>query len=164
MATERLLEANELMVERFQPKQQHRFIMYIDGVPAWVIKTAAKPSFSTNGLTIDYMNIKRKYAGKTEWQPISITLYDPIVPSAAQSVMEWQRLHHESLTGRSGYVDFYKKDIDLYGIGPVGDLIEKWRIYGAFITSANFGSYDWASDEAINIEMELTYDWAVLEF
>jgi len=43
-------------------------------------------------------------------------------------------------------------------------LVEKWRIYGAFITSANFGSYDWASDEAITIEMEITYDWAVLEY
>ncbi len=164
MATERLLEANELMVERFQPKQSHRFIMYIDGIPAWVIKTANKPSYQINGLEIDYINIKRKYAGKLDWQPISLTLYDPVVPSAAQAVMEWTRLHHESLTGRAGYVDFYKKDIELYGIGPVGDLIEKWRIYGAFITSANFGEYDWANDEAISIDMEITYDWAVLEF
>lgn len=164
MATERLLEANELMVERFQPKQQHRFIMYIDGIPAWLIKSSAKPSYTINGLVIDYINIKRKYAGKLDWQPISLTLYDPVVPSAAQSIMEWTRLHHESLTGRAGYQDFYKKDIDLYGLGPVGDLIEKWRIYGAFITSANFGSYDWATDDAISIDLEITYDWAVLEF
>ena len=164
MATERLLEANELFVERFQPKQQHRFIMYIDGVPAWVIKSATKPSVSTNALTIDYMNIKRKYAGKWEWQDMTITMYDPVVPSAAQAVMEWVRLHHESLTGRDGYVDFYKKDIDLLGIGPVGDIIEKWRVYGAFIQSAEFGQYDWTSDEALEISVTLTYDWAVLEF
>lgn len=164
MATERLLEANELMVERFQPKQQHRFIMYVDGIPSWLIKTAAKPSFTINGLVIDYMNIKRKYAGKFDWAPISITLYDPIVPSGAQAVMEWVRLHHESLTGRDGYVDFYKKDIELYGIGPIGDLVEKWRLYGAFITSGNFGAYDWATDDAVSIDVEITYDWAVLEY
>ena len=41
MATERLLEANELMVERFQPKQQHRFIMYVDGIQALLIKSAS---------------------------------------------------------------------------------------------------------------------------
>jgi len=164
MATERLLEANEMMVERFQPKQNHRFIMYVDGIPAWVIKTASKPSISINPLTIDYINIKRKYAGKAEWQDITIAMYDPIVPSAAQSVMEWVRLHHESLTGRAGYQDFYKKDIELYGLGPVGDLVEKWRIYGAFITSAAFGSYDWASDDAVQIDVTLAYDWAVLEY
>lgn len=164
MPTERLLEANELMIERFQPKQSHRFIMYIDGIPSWVIKATNKPNFTINGLVIDYINIKRKYAGKLDWGPLSITLMDPVVPSAAQSVMEWTRLHHESLTGRAGYVDFYKKDIDLYGIGPVGDLIEKWRVYGAFLTSAAFGDYDWSNDEMINITCELTYDWAVLEY
>lgn len=164
MATERLLEANELMIERFQPMQQNRFIMYIDGIPAWTIKTSTKPSVTINPIVIDYINIKRKVAGKADWQPISITLYHPVIPSAAQAVMEWVRLHHESLTGRDGYVDFYKKDVELYGIGPVGDLVEKWRIYGAFITSANFGNYDWSSDEAVMIECELTYDWAILEF
>ena len=39
---------------------------------------------------------------------LAITLYDPVVPSV---VMEWVRLHHESVTGRDGYSDFYKKDI-----------------------------------------------------
>ena len=164
MATERLLEANELMVERFQPKQQHRFVMYIDGIPQWLIKAAGRPSININPVVIDYINIKRKIAGKADWQDITITLYDPIVPSAAQAVMEWVRLHHESLTGRDGYVDFYKKDIDLYAIGPVGDLVEKWKIYGAFINSANFNSFDWATDDLLNIELTLTYDWAVLEF
>lgn len=164
MATERLLEANELMVERFQPMLKNRFIMYLDGIPAWLIKTAAKPSLNINKVTIDYMNIKRYVAGKTEWQEIEITLYHPVVPSAAQSVMEWVRLHHESLTGRDGYVDFYKKEIDLYGIGPVGDLVEKWRLYGTQIVSANFDSYDWAADDPLSISLTLAYDWAVLEY
>lgn len=164
MAVERLLEANELFVERYQPKQKHRFILYVDGIPSWIVKTVKKPSININGLTIDYMNIKRKYAGKAEWQDIDMTLTDPIVPSAAQSVMEWVRLHHESLTGRAGYVDFYKKDIDLLGVGPVGDIVEKWRIYGAFITAASFGDYDYSADDAIEISVTLAYDWAVLEY
>jgi hypothetical protein len=43
----------------------------------------------------------------------SMTLYDAIVPSGAQAVMEWVRLHHESATGRDGYSSFYKKEIRL---------------------------------------------------
>jgi len=164
MATERLLEANELMIERFQPKVKNRFIMYIDGIPAWLIKTATKPAINIQKKEIDYMNIKRYFAGKAEWQEIDMTLYDPVVPSAAQAVMEWVRLHHESLTGRDGYVDFYKKEIDLYGIGPVGDLVEKWRLYGAQIVAAKFGDYDFTSDDAIEITLTLAYDWAVLEY
>ncbi len=39
-------------------------------------------------------------------------------PSGAQSVMEWARLAHESVTGRDGYSDFYKKDLTLDILGP----------------------------------------------
>jgi len=164
MPTERMVEANELMIDRFQPKQMHRFIMYIDGIPSWVIKTAQRPQPQTNVIPIDYINMQRKFAGKWTWNSISITLIDPVVPSAAQAIMEWLRLHHESLTGRDGYQDFYKKDLDLYGLGPVGDLVEKWKLYGAFLETVDFGGYDYTSDSPIEINVTLNYDWAILEF
>ena len=103
--------------------------------------------------------------GKGEWQDITIGLYDPIVPSAAQAVMEWVRLGHESLTGRRGYADFYKKDLTLELLGPVGDVVEQWTIKGALITSTNFQDLDWASGaDVAMVEMTLSYDYAVLEF
>ena len=54
----------------------------------------------------------------------------------AQPVMEWVRTSHESLTGRDGYADFYKKDIQCYMLGPVGDKIEQWTLKEAFIQSS----------------------------
>jgi hypothetical protein len=62
-----------------------------------------------------------------------MTLFDPITPSGAQAVMEWVRLHHESVTGRDGYSDFYKKDLTIDVLGPVGDIVSEWVIKGAFI-------------------------------
>jgi hypothetical protein len=102
--------------------------------------------------------------GKGEWQDVSITLYDPIVPSAAQAVMDWVRLGHESITGRDGYADFYKKDITFYMLGPVGDKIEQWTLKGAFISQANFGDLSFDSNEPATIELTLSYDYAILEF
>jgi hypothetical protein len=52
-----------------------------------------------------------------------MTLFDPITPSGAQAVMEWVRLHHESVTGRDGYSDFYKKDLTLDILGPENTAI-----------------------------------------
>jgi hypothetical protein len=49
-------------------------------------------------------------------------------------------------------------------LGPVGDKIEQWTIKGAFITSANFGELDWASNDPVSIELTLTFDYAVLEY
>jgi hypothetical protein len=91
-------------------------------------------------------------------------LYDPIVPSAAQAVMEWIRLHHESATGRDGYSSFYKKEIKLRQLSPLGEIIEEWILHGTYITDANFGSLDWSTEDVVSIDLTLRYDWAFLNF
>ena len=161
-----IITANEAFMTNFEPKVQNRFIMYIDGIPAYYIKAANRPTINNNPITLDHMNLKRKLKGKSEWQDIEITMYDGIVPSAAQACMEWVRLAHESLTGRNGYAEFYKKDIIINLLGPVGDKIEEWQLKGAFPASVNFGAtgLDWASAEPMTISMTIAYDYAVLQF
>jgi hypothetical protein len=138
--------------------------MEIDGIASYLIKTANRPSIQFEVVTLDHINVKRKLKGKGEWQDIEITLFDPIVPSGAQQVMEWVRTSHESITGRDGYADFYKKDIDIYMLGPVGDKIENWKIKGAFISNAVFNDLDWASNDPSEITLTLSYDYAILEY
>jgi len=159
-----ILEFNEMFYTNFEPKMKNRFIMEIGGIPSYLIKTANRPNIQFEAVTLEHINLKRKLKGKGEWQDLEITLYDPIVPSGAQAVMEWVRTSHESLTGRDGYADFYKKDIDIYMLGPVGDKIEQWKIKGAFILNAQFGDLDWASNDPAEITLTLAYDYAVLEF
>ena len=159
-----ILEFDRMFYTNFEPKMKNRYIMEIDGIQSYLIKTAARPSITFETITLDHINIKRKLQGKGEWQDITITLYDPIVPSGAQAVMEWIRLGHESITGRRGYADFYKKDITFYMLGPVGDKVEQWTLKGAFIVSADFGGLDFASNDVAEITLSLAYDHAVLEF
>jgi hypothetical protein len=160
-----VLEFNEMFYTNFEPKMKNRYHMSLgDGIPAYLVKAAARPSISFETVVLDHINIKRKLQGKGEWQDITVTLYDPIVPSAAQAVMEWVRLGHESITGRRGYADFYKRDLDFYMLGPVGDKIEQWKIKGAFIQSANFGDVAFDSNEPATVELTLSYDYAILEF
>jgi hypothetical protein len=159
-----ILEFDKMFYTNFEPKMQNRYIMEIDGIQSYLIKTAARPSITFETITLDHINIKRKLQGKGEWQDITITLYDPIVPSGAQAVMEWVRLGHESITGRRGYADFYKKDITFYMLGPVGDKVEQWTLKGAFIVSADFGGLDFASNDVSEISLVLAYDHAILEY
>jgi hypothetical protein len=92
-------------------------------------------------------------------------MYESITPSGAQAVMEWVRLGHESVTGRDGYSDFYKKDIKFNVIGPVGDIVSEWIIKGAVITSANFGDYNWDDDGTpVNITVEVQPDYCILNY
>ena len=123
-----LIDPNEMMFTQFQPKVANRYVMYIDGIPSFLIKKAARPSVKFNTITMDHMNTQRKIQGKASWDDITVTLYDPIVPSGAQATMEWVRLGYESVTGRAGYSDFYKKDIVFNVLGPVGDKVEEWTL------------------------------------
>ena len=41
-----LVEANEIMFTPFEPKLKNRFVMSIDGIPAYLIKTANRPSIT----------------------------------------------------------------------------------------------------------------------
>jgi len=159
-----ILEFDKMFYKNFEPKVGNRFIMEINGIESYIVKTAQRPTIQFEPIVLDHINIKRKLKGKGEWQDISITLYDPIVPSGAQQVMEWVRSSHESLTGRDGYNTFYKKDITFYLLGPVGDKIEQWTLKGAFILSANFGELDWASNDPVSIELSIAYDYAILEY
>jgi hypothetical protein len=139
--------------------------MYIDGIPAYEIKAVGAINLSQGSVPLNHINVQRYVKGKTTWGTIQFTLFDPITPSGAQAVMEWVRLHHESVTGRDGYSDFYKKDLTFDVLGPVGDIVSEWVIKGALIVDASFGDYDWdTADQAINITMTVQPDYCVLNF
>jgi hypothetical protein len=160
-----VLNPNEIFFTAFEPKQQNRFILYMDGIPSFMIKKVSAVTLEQGIVTLDHINVERKVKGKSKWSDVTLSLYDPITPSGAQAVMEWVRLHHESVTGRDGYSDFYKKDLTVNVLGPVGDIVSEWILKGAFITNANFGDYDWTSaDTATELTMTVAIDYAVLNF
>ena len=160
-----VLDPNEIFFTAFEPKQKNRFILYVDGIPSYQIKGVGAVTLEQGVVTLNHINVERKVKGKSRWSDISMTLFDPITPSGAQAVMEWVRLHHESVTGRDGYSDFYKKDPQLQVLGPVGDVVSEWILKGAFINNANFGDFNWDTEnEAQNIELTLSIDYAVLNF
>jgi hypothetical protein len=159
-----VLDPNEIMFTSFEPMVQNRFIFYVDGIPAYMIKKADAPGIELNEIKLDHINVYRKIKGKAEWRNMNLSLYSPISPSGQQAVMEWVRLSHESITGRDGYSDFYKKDATINILGPVGDIVSEWILKGAFIKNATFGSYDWATADPTEITVELAMDYCILNY
>ena len=139
--------------------------MYVDGIPSYIIKKVNAVQVQMNEIKLNHINVYRKIKGKAEWQDIEMTLFDPITPAGTQAVMEWVRLHHESVTGRDGYSDFYKKDVTINVLGPVGDIVSEWVIKGAFVKSANFGDYSWDDEAAAQeITVSLGMDYCILNY
>ena len=160
-----VLNPNEIFFTSFEPKQANRFIAFVDGFPAYIMKGVGAVTLTQGTVPLNHINVQRFVKGKTTWGTIEFTLFDPITPSGAQSVMEWVRLHHESVTGRDGYSDFYKKDLTINVLGPVGDIVSEWIIKGAMITDVSFGDFGWDQDGAAQeITMTVQPDYCVLNF
>ena len=159
-----LVNEQELFFKAFEPKMANRFILYADGLPAYVIKGVARPTVSQDAKVLNHINVQRYVKGRTVWGAMQMTLFDPIVPSSAQSVMEWVRLHHESVTGRDGYADFYKKDLTVNVLGPVGDKVEEWILKGCMVTTVDFGTMNFDADDPMEVQVTVQPDLCILNY
>ena len=160
-----VISPQQIFYTAFEPKQANRFILYMEGMPSYLIKGVSAVTLNQGVVTLNHINVERYVKGKSKWGTIEFTLFDPITPSGAQAVMEWVRLHHESVTGRDGYSDFYKKDLTINVLGPVGDIVSEWIVKGAMITDASFGDFNWDTENAAQeISMTVQPDYCVLNF
>ncbi len=151
----------------YEPKRQNRFIVRFPsslGINEWFVESSSRPGIKIKSTSIPFLNTMTYVAGQFEWDALPVTFRDPIGPSASQALMEWVRLHAESVTGRMGYAAGYKKDIDVEMLDPTGVVVEKWILYGTFLTSVNFGTLSYAQDGLATIQAQLRMDRCVLVY
>ena len=158
------LAVSDMLPNKFEPKRQFRWVLAIEGIDAFIVKTATRPNISIEETPIPFINHTRYIAGKSTFETLSVTMHDPIAPSGAQQVMEWVRTHFESVSGRAGYADFYKRDIQLKMLDPIGTVVELWDIKGAFLTAADFGSLAYDANDPAEISLTIQYDNCVLQY
>ena len=158
------LDVSSMLPTKFEPKRKNRWVLMIEGVDAYIVKTAARPTVTTEEVEVPFINSRRYLAGKTTFGTIAVTLHDPIAPSGAQQAMEWIRTCYESVSGRAGYADFYKRDIQLKLLDPVGTVVELWDIKGAFCTEVNFGELTYEDGGLAEISLQIRFDNCILQF
>ena len=77
------LSVTEMIPNKFEPKRKNRWIFAIEGIDAFLIKSANRPSYQMGETAINFINSQRYVAGKTTFETISVTIHDPIAPSGA---------------------------------------------------------------------------------
>ena len=70
---------------------------------------------------------------------------------------QWEKLY-------KGYADFYKKDITINVLGPVGDKVEEWILKGCIITQATFGELSFDTDDPMQVEVTVQPDLCILNY
>ena len=158
------LSVQDMLPNKFEPKRKFRWVFAIEGIDAFLMKGAARPNVTIAEQALSFINSTRYIAGKATYAPISVALYDPIAPSGAQQVMEWVRTHFESVSGRAGYADFYKRDCQIKMLDPVGTVVELWDLKGCWLNSADFGELGYDAEEPTEIALSIRFDNCVLQY
>lgn len=116
---------------------------------SWLVQTSSMPNLTIEKVKFGYMNGYNYTTSKYEWDTITIKFISCIGPSTSQKLMEWARLHAESLTGRMGYAAGYKKTLTLSILDPTGVAVEKWTLYNCQIEKVENPELTYESGELI---------------
>lgn len=161
-----------------QPKRQHRFLFSFgkkgqqNQLPSWVVSNVTRPTVEVSTVEHQYINHSFKFPGRAKWNDITVTLKDPLTPDASQQLY--------SLLREAGYYppvkgpedktmkqSFTKKsfadaigDIKIQALNAAGDPVETWTLNNPIIVSVDWGSFDYASEELVELSLTIAYDWA----
>ena len=166
-----------------EPKRSYRWLLYLGDVPQWVVKKVTKPSFSITETSHTYINHNFYYPGKVEWSEVNVTLVDPASPDAVQTMynalkasgysppenqFDTQTISKQRAVNALGQVrivqlgDQFADESDNGAMSAGQEFVEEWILYNAWIKDAKFGDLDYTSDELVEIELTLRYDYAKL--
>ena len=161
------------------PKRNHRFIVEFGGINAtpggavaWYAKTAAKPSFTISESEHKYLNHTFYYPGGVTWNPVTITMVDPVDPDMAATfsdIIVQGGYAPPTDTTSLGTISKAKAasalgTITVTQIDSDGNPLETWTLWNPFIQDIKYGeSLDYSNADLTEVSVTLRYDWARIE-
>ena len=161
-----------------EPKRKFKFLLTFGDIPAWVVKTAERPTVTvSDGAKHNFLAHEFKFPGRVSWNDIDITLVDPIdpdvapvlfkiiedagyaVPSSWTSDNQGWKLSMSKLNS----INATKGDIAIKTIDSAGRDVEKWTLHNAWVKSINYDDVGYDSEELMSITVSLAYDYASLQ-
>jgi hypothetical protein len=124
------------------------------------VVTCARPTFQMSPVAVHSYNSIAYYPGKNEWQPISLVVRDDVTNSVASLVgaqLQTQMNFFQQTTPEAGANFKFQMFIETLD-GGNDNVLEQWYLEGCFLDSVNYESFDYASADAMTIEMSVRYD------
>lgn len=127
-------------------------------IPESLQVSASRPKVSNENKEVPFKNLSTFYKGKTKVEAMTIVFRDAIGTAIYQKLLQWQREHTDFATGKGGYAATYKKVLTLNMEDASGGVVQKFILYGCFITELDGGELDQTSDDIAQISMTIQYD------
>jgi hypothetical protein len=160
------------------PKLQYRFRVLLDnfgttGGPDGTreisrqVVDVTRPNVSFEQMTIEAYNSRTYLAGKHTWEPITLTLREDannnVQKVVGQQLQKQFDFFEQSSAVSSGTYKF-QTSIEVLdgGNGANGAaVIDRFRLVGCYIESANYNTLAYATNEAVTTSLTIRYDNAI---
>ncbi len=127
----------------------------------------SRPNVNFNPFTVEVYNSKVNLVGKPSWEPVSVNLRDDAGGNVSKLVGEQiqKQFDFAEQSSASSGIDYkfvLKFEMLDGGNGQnAATVLETWELYGAFLTSVNYGEMNYGTSEPAMISLSVTYDNAV---
>jgi len=171
-----------------EPNRQFRwYIEFATTLTAarYALKKAAKPTVKIGEVKHKYLNHEFFYPGRIEWEPITVSfasvktdkgLLDALLinalkgsgyiyptaptavgnaPSQVSSISKSKAVSQITAGGNGS-------NLKLVQINADGKDIESWYLFNPFFTDVKYDTLEYATEEILNIDCTIKYDWASL--
>lgn len=150
-----------------EPKKQNRWLLRFPtdvGIQTWACKSVGAPKINLTKNEMKFLNSSTYVNGSYTWQQMPITVRDFIAPSTSQGLIEWVRLHAESVTGRMGYNVGSSKTLTLELLDPTGVKISEWLCQNCILVEdVDFGgTLDYANDDVVELSFTIQPQYCIL--
>lgn len=157
------------------PKLQYRFRISFENFGVSTPTTnltkqvveAKRPEIQFDSIELPVYNSRVYMAGKHKWQPITVKLRDDATGEVQKLVGEQiqkQFDFFEQSSAAAGIDYKFTTRLEMLDGGNGANaptVLETWEMYGCFLTTTSYGTVNYATNDAVTIDLTIQYDNAL---
>lgn len=160
------------------PKRSYRFILYLNGVPSYFVKSTGVPQLTVaDGGTHKFLGHTFNFPGGAKWEgDITVKLVDTIDYNMSQKFMDAVRqagyVFPSKFSESSTDSQYFRKTIAkqkfpfsnilIQRLDAEGAVKETWKLYNPWINKVVFGNASYEEEKLLEVDVTFKYDWAEL--
>jgi hypothetical protein len=131
------------------------------------VDSISRPNLNMNPFTIDVYNSKVNLVGKPTWEAVSVTLRDDAGGNVSRLVGEQVQKQFdfaEQSSAASGIDYKFVLKFEMLDGGNGANqpnILETWELYGALLSTVNYGEMSYAENTPTTIQLNIMYDNAI---
>ena len=126
-----------------------------------------RPTLSFENIEIPVYNSRVYLAGRPTWETVTCQLRDDVGGEVAKRVGEQMQKQFDFMEQSSAAAGIDYKFLTRFEVLDGGNganeatTLETWELYGCYLSSADYGNFDYSSNEAATIGLTIRYDNAI---